>query len=388
MLGFIGNSIRSAFCALLICSSATLSLGQSFTLVYGGPLAEHGTGVILNDSAFLVGTRTFETGKYRARLDLRNLDGSSISATELDLAGTLFLQAMAPIPGGGAFLVGSHIAPGAHEQNGLLIRVGSDNSISWVTHMDIPGDQQYFGVTTLLDGGAAVCGVTDSGSGHDILVARFDLTGALLWSETQDGGLDDEAYAIASDATGVVITGRQMNFGGTSDVAFMRFALDGTLEWTSGWGGAQNEIGRALVHTSDGNFLMAGTTESYGTFDLTEQRYKKHVYLHAFNTVGDTLWTRAVGDTLFDRTVFCMDLAPNGDLLLGGERNATTGTSDAMIQRLSGQGVLIWERAIDEGKQEQLLGIQALVDGLVATGWSFDDTGYKVLLLKRDGTGL
>ena len=59
-----------------------------------------------------------------------------------------------------------------------------------------------------------------------------------------------------------------------------------------------------------------------------------------------------------------------------------------MIQRLSGQGVLIWEHAIDEGKDEQLLGIQVLVDGLVATGWSFDDTGYKVLLLRRDGMGL
>ncbi|MBK7239457.1 MAG: hypothetical protein IPI00_04615 [Flavobacteriales bacterium] len=388
MIGFSGYSIRLAFRTWFICSIWCVSLGQSFTVVYGGPLAEHGTGVVLNDTAVLVGTRTFETGNYRARLDLRDLDGSSIIETELDLMGTLFLQGMTPIPGGGAFLVGSHIAPDAHEHDGLLIRVGSDNSISWVSHMDVPGDQQYYGVTALDDGGAMVCGVSDTSNGHDILVARFDLTGALLWSVTEDGGLDDEAYAIASDATGVVITGRQMNFGGTSDVVFMRFAMDGTLEWASGWGGSENEIGRALVRTTDGNFLMAGTTESYGAFDQTENRFKKHVFLYAFNAVGDTLWTRAIGDTLFERNVFCMDLAPNGDLLIGGERYVTTGTSDAMIQRLSSQGVLIWEHTIDEGKEEKLLDIHALGDGLIATGWSFDDAGCKVLLLRRDEMGL
>ncbi|MBP6310944.1 MAG: hypothetical protein KA408_01640 [Flavobacteriales bacterium] len=387
MKRFNGYTIRIAFCAAFICFFWRASIGQSFTVVYGGILAEHGTGVVLNDTAFLIGTRTFGSGKYRARLDLRDQDGSALAESELDLVGTLFLQGMTPIPGGGAFLVGSHIEPDAHEHDGLLIRVGSDNSISWITHLDVPGDQQYYGVTALEDGGAVVCGVTDIGNGHDILVARFDLTGALQWSMSEDGGLDDEAYAIASDATGVVITGRQLNFGGTSDVVFMRFGLDGSLEWASGWGGAGNEIGRALVRTSNGNFLMAGTTESYGTFDQTEQRFKKHVYLHAFNPAGDTLWTRDIGDTLFERNVYCMDLAMNGDLLIGGERHVTTGTSDAMIQRLSSQGALIWEHAIDEGKEEKLLGIHALMNGLVATGWSFDDGGCKVLLLRRDEQG-
>ncbi|HQZ42356.1 MAG TPA: hypothetical protein PK735_05670, partial [Flavobacteriales bacterium] len=66
----------------------------------------------------------------------------------------------------------------------------------------------------------------------------------------------------------------------------------------------------------------------------------------------------------------------------------TSGTSDAMIQRLSSQGVLIWEHTIDEGKEEKLLDIHALGDGLIATGWSFDDAGCKVLLLRRDEMGL
>ena len=112
---------------------------------------------------------------------------------------------------------------------------------------DVAGSEQYFAAATLPDGGLVACGTSNGTSGHDVLVSRFSATGDMAWSTVVPGDLDAEAYAIAVDATGVMITGRQVNFGGTTDALFMRLSLTGTAEWTATWGGAGHEVGRALV---------------------------------------------------------------------------------------------------------------------------------------------
>ncbi|HMC97417.1 MAG TPA: hypothetical protein VKG92_07190, partial [Flavobacteriales bacterium] len=200
------------------------------------------------------------------------------------------------------------------------------------------------------------------------------------------GPLDEEAYGVASNTNGVMVTGRQVNFGGTSDAWFAWMDLDGNVQMTTSLGGPGTEVGRALIPEGTDAFVMAGSTTSYGPYDVTEHRIKDNVYLAAINTAGDTLWTRSVGDTLIDRAAWCLDRAPNGDLLLGGE-GYTRGLSDALVQRLDANGGLLWERIIDMQKEEKLVDLLALPDGVAATGWSSGEMSRQVLLLRRNPSG-
>ncbi|MFN3875906.1 MAG: hypothetical protein ACK4L7_08350, partial [Flavobacteriales bacterium] len=159
------------------------------------------------------------------------------------------------------------------------------------------------------------------------------------------------------------------------------------VAWTSSWGGVRNEIGRAVLPLGPGAFVLAGTTDSDVPLDITENRRKDHIYLVAFDLNGDSLWTRAIGDTLFDRRAFGMAAAPNGDLIVVGERGQAHGASDALAYRIAPTGTVVWQRAWDTGKEERLLAVRALADGFIACGWSFGEASRQTLLIRRNANG-
>lgn len=368
----------------LILLSAPLQ--AQITTLIGGRTAQDGVGVMPKDDRFLVAARDYTGSAYRGLSMLCAAGSEPFSTTELSIPGSAFVQGLVQTTDGGAYIVGSHIPPGASQHDGVVVRLNADNQVLWMVHPDVIGNEQYFAGAVLPDGGLVACGTVNGTSGHDVIVSRFSATGELAWSTVAPGDLDAEAYAIALDATGVMITGRQVNFGGTTDALFMRLSMAGTVEWTATWGGEGYEAGRALVRMANGTFVIAGMTDSYGPYDHTEHRIKDQVYLIGIDVTGDTLWTEVIGDTIHDRGAWCMTVAVNGELLIGGER-FTPGESDAMAIRASATGATIWQRTFDTGKEERFLAICNAPGGFAATGWSFGSQARQVLLVKRGDDG-
>lgn len=377
------------FCLLLVCAS---SHGQGFVNSYGGATAETAVGVALMGSGFLMGTSRFISPALGHQASILWVDGTgSFPAWEpvAGLAGRSFAQATTAAADGGAFIGGSIIPAGSSEHDAFVARLSSNGTQLWMAQPQVTGDEQYFAVHGLSDGGCIAAGVRalGQGQGHDALITRFAADGSLTWSTPIDDFSDIEAHAIAVQGNDVMLTGRQQNFGGTSDAWIARLDLAGNIIWTSSWGGVRTETGRALKAIGPGAFLLAGSTNSDVPLDVTENRRKDHVYLVAFDLNGDSLWTRAIGDTLYDRRGFALDIAPNGDLLVAGERSFIIGSSDAFAYRLSPLGSVTWERAWDTGDEERLLGIRALPDGFTAAGWSYGTASQQVLLVRRDPNG-
>lgn len=380
------RALRHAF--LLIAGIPSLLAAQSFVNDYGGSLAQDGVGVVQTPGGFAVAVRDVVGPEQQHRAWILRTSGGGMtqSWSPMDeLQGNVFLQSMARSSSDEMFAAGSTIPTGASEHEAFVVKYDPDGNVAWVASG--PSSAQYFDVAPMPDGGAVACGVHVLQNGHDRLVSRLSGDGDVLWSITMDGALDEEAYAIAVEETSILVTGRQLNFSGGSDVWIARTDLDGNLLWTSSWGGEGNEEGRGITRLDDGVFLVAGTTNSYGMRDTTEGRVKDNIYLIAVDLAGDTLWTRALGDTLYDRRGLCLDMTAEGDLLVAGERAEVTGESDALVLRLSHTGELQWERVWHVGKEDRLLDIRALPDGLIAAGWAFTDQARQVLLLRRDPNG-
>jgi outer membrane protein assembly factor BamB len=166
----------------------------------------------------------------------------------------------------------------------------------------------------------------------------------------------------------------------------MRLTMDGTVIWSNTTGGAGHEIARAVVSLGSGTFVAAGYTNSYGSFDPETQQIRDHIYLIAFNLNGDTLWTRAIGDTQHHRQAHALAVAPDGDLVFAGEQS-TSASSDVFLHRSTSNGNTIWQRTLDTGKEERILHILPLPDAFVCTGWSFGPYGRQVLFIRRNGEG-
>lgn len=381
--------LRMLFPASVLVGFSGFALGQGFVNTYGGWLAQDAVGIVPSADGFRVATRYLGSSGPVYQAHLLTLDTAGAFPAWEPVPGVgnkAFVQAMCEGVASTAFIAGSIIPPDGSTHDGLVVKLEASGAVAWIAQPTVAGDEQYFAVAGMPDGGAIAAGVRADGSGHDVWISRFAYDGTVLWSTAIGSVLDEEAYGLSLQGNDIMLTGRQVNFGGTSDAWFARLDLDGNVLMTTSWGGAADEIGRAIEPIGPGTFLMAGSTLSLGVFDHTEQRIKEAVYLIAIDLNGDTLWTKAVGDTLYDRRAFGLAMAPNGDAFICGERSEVTGESDALVYRTNA-GTAVWERAWDLGKEERLLAMLALPDGFIGAGWTFDASSRQVLLVRRDPNG-
>ena len=364
---------------------------QGFINTYGGALAQDGVAIVPTPTGYAVGVRTNtdqEPTHVAQLLTIGSNGTGSAWETIGDVQGNSFPQAMAVGPGQAIFLVGSVIAPDSSSHDAFLLKRSLDGAQQWIAQPHHHGDEQYFALKVLPDGSSVAAGVRAIGADHDIWVTHFAADGTVQWNAAFGSALDEEAYDLVVSGNDIMLTGRQVNFGGTTDAFFARLDLtDGTVLWTTSWGGGANETGRAIRILGAGTFVMAGSTNSFGMWDTNEQRIKESMFLIGIDLNGDTLWTRTVGDTLYDRRAFCIDFADNTDLLIGGERSELHGESDADVYRFNASTGVVWERAWDLGKEERLLSMLALQDGFITAGWSFDPLARQVLIVRRDPNG-
>lgn len=382
------HQVRPFVAGLALLATHIIACGQGFVTSFGGPGAQDGVGVIQQGSEFWVASREFNTEdqRFQAYLYRRSSSGQALATQVIDLPGTPFLQGSLSANDDGAIIFGSVIRAGRHTHDGVLIRVNGSGEVVWTAIPERVGDQLYLGAAAMADGGVVVCGTQNSGTGHDALLVRFSAAGEVLWEVVEEEPLDREYHAVAvAGDQGCVVTGRTVNFSGSTDLVYARYTSEGQQLWLNFLGGTANEEGRSIVPAGDGSFVVAGHSMSYGPIGPQGQR-KEHVFIAKVQLNGDTLWTRAYGDADQGRRAFAMDVAPNGDLLLSGERYTAT-SSEALVLRFDPMGQLLWERVFDLGRSERLIGLQALEDGFVACGWAFEAQGRQVMLIRRNANG-
>ncbi|MCB0771495.1 MAG: PQQ-binding-like beta-propeller repeat protein [Flavobacteriales bacterium] len=382
------------YCISAISLVGALSLialhgaAQSFTQTHGGASAQDGVGAMVVGDGYLAGVRDHDPVELEHRGQRYALTGGGglIGTSTMDFPNEVFLQAMGNALDGSAFLVGSTLTPWENEHDGIIVKLGGDGNEQWSATFGGIRSQQFMCVAALPDGGAIACGVSTEHGGHDALAVRFSAEGSVLWSAVQESATDVEAHGVAVEGDVIMITGRQMAFGGTSDLLLWRLDLSGSEIWSTTHGRAANDEGRAIIAQDPNTFIVAGWTNSFGMIDQSSGRRYTHVYLLAVDLEGDTIWTKAIGDTLYDHRAYTLAQAPNGDLLLAGER-IDQASSDALLIRRTATGDAIWDRVIDTGRNDRLVHLLPLSEAIIGTGRSFGEFGRQLLFIRRSPDG-
>jgi hypothetical protein len=140
--------------------------------------------------------------------------------------------------------------------------------------------------------------LTSAGS-YDVIVAKFDASGAHQWSKRF--GDSDYQYATSVDAKGfgdVFLTGYfagTVNFGGgdlfsagASDAFIVKFSDAGDHQWSQRFGDAHNEIGYGVATRPGGGANMTGVFENtirFGGSTLTSAG-QNDVFLAIFDAMA------------------------------------------------------------------------------------------------------
>ncbi|MBL4625585.1 MAG: T9SS type A sorting domain-containing protein [Flavobacteriales bacterium] len=225
----------------------------------------------------------------------------------------------------------------------LLLLIGSGNLFSQVTTFRHVyggmGDDYGQDIELTSDGGYIITGATGSfGYGQsDVYLLKIDSAGAYQWSRSYGGSNVDWGYdaEITSDG-GYVIAGYTNSFGaGGYDFYLVRTDSVGDTLWTKTYGGWNWEHCYSMDITSDDGFVMVGETYSYGGGE-------KDVWIVKADEFGDTLWTKTFGGILDDWAKGVEVTFDDDIIICGSSYTYSDGDSDGLLIKLDNLGATEW----------------------------------------------
>jgi hypothetical protein len=156
-----------------------------------------------------------------------------------------------------------------------LIKTYSNGSKKWDITFGDNGDNSGYSVQQTTDGGYIIVGVKGTVTSYEdwgviynknIWLIKTDSNGNEEWNQTFGGSEWDSGSSVQQTTDGgYIITGYTESFGnGNSDVWLIKTNSNGNEEWNQTFGGSDYDYGNSVQQTSDGGYIITGTTRSFG----------------------------------------------------------------------------------------------------------------------------
>jgi len=289
---------------------------------------------------------------------------------------------------GGYIVTGYTWSFGAGGYDAFLIKTDSIGSIQWSKTFGGTGNDYGSSVQQTSDSGYIITGITNNfGAGfQDVYLIRTDVNGNMLWSKAYGGAGTDGGNSVQqTDDGGYIITGVTNSFGaGNYDVYLIRTDVSGDMLWTKTYGGAGSEEGYSVQRTSDGGYIIAGYTSSFGAGN-------NDVYLIKTDSIGTTQWTKTFGGIDDDEGTSVQQTSDGGYFITGNARSFGPGFGEMYSIRTDAMGNMQWSKTfvVTGGAGSDGYSGQLTSDGgSIITGRKWPTSGFaEGYLIKIDAMG-
>ncbi|MHA2244849.1 MAG: hypothetical protein ACXADY_07755 [Candidatus Hodarchaeales archaeon] len=270
----------------------------------------------------------------------------------------------------------------------------------WLVKTDDNGvmqwDQTYGGInsdwaTTLLqttDGGFILAGTTDSfGAGwYDMWLVKTDENGVMQWNQTYGGTGNENAWALLRTAPdgGFALAGGTTSFGTGGDMWLVKTDVTGVMQWNQTYGGTGSDGASSLLQTTDGGFVLAGLTSSFGAGN-------SDMFLVKTDVNGGLQWTQTYGGTGNDWISTLLQTTDGGFALAGLTSSFGAGNSDMFLVKTDVNGVMQWNQTYGGAESDCANTLIQTSDGgfiLAGNTRSYgDENDADMWLVKTDANG-
>ena len=292
---------------------------------------------------------------------------------------------------------GGYILTGTknNDQNDLdywIAKLNSNTDIEWEKTYGGNDYDNANNIQQTTDGGYIVTGysrsangdVTNNKGGSDAWILKLNTNGGIEWQKTYGGSADDYLSSIKQTidngyiAVGYTTSnnGDVPNNQGYYDAWIIKIADNGNLQWSKTFGGIDLDGMHDVQQTINGEYLIAGKTES-NNGDITNNHGNKDWWVIKLQANGNLLWQKTYGGSGFD-SANCIQKTNDGHYIIAGSTDSnngdviiTHGGSDAWVVKIDDLGNILQQTTVGINDNESANNILETHDNnLLITGYS------------------
>jgi len=354
---------------------------QRWEKTYGGLNADYSFSVQqTQDGCYIVAGGTFSFGNpCQVYLIKTNASGDTLWTKIYGGANGEFAYSVKQTSDEG-YIIAGYYADTSSNLSGYLMKTNASGDSLWGGWRT--PYSAYSSVQQTQEGGYIIAGYTEAfGDSYQVYLIKTNASGLYLWERAYGGTGNDVGQSVQQTTDGCYIVAGQTNsYGNSYQVYLIKTNANGDTIWTRTYGGTGDDYGRSVWLTSDSGYIVAGKTNSFGNAD--------QVYLIKTNGNGDTLWTRTYGGTSSDWG-FSVQQTRDGGYIVAGNTWSFGNVSQVYLIKTNASGDTLWTKNYGGTDNDYGTSVQQTSDGgYIVAGytWSFGNE-WQVYLIKTDANG-
>ncbi|MFC1799473.1 T9SS type A sorting domain-containing protein [Candidatus Eisenbacteria bacterium] len=206
-----------------------------------------------------------------------------------------------------------------------------------------------------------------------------------LWHRAFGDTLNDWGFSVIETHDGYFVTAGQMQVYNPDsgmiflDVYVLKLDAAGDTIWARTYGGDRVDGSRSVIEASDGNYVVTGYTDSWGSGD-------NDIYVLKIGPDGDLIWERVIGGSRGDEVSYCVREAPDSTYRIVGTTDAF-GDSDVFLVGIAADGSWYWEYPYDIPGHQSAHELAYTPDGYLVMVGSYFGPTVDVFVMKTEGNG-
>lgn len=248
-----------------------------------------------------------------------------------------FANAVQVAAGGGYLVVGVAAPPGGGGYDAWVLKMDDAGDVIWQRTYGSANTDWGTSVQPTADGGWIIAG-TSQPPGTGILhawVLKLDGAGNVIWHKTYGGTGDYAASAIQPTTDGgYIVTGHARSSPAVGDDAWvLKLGATGDITWQKTYGGPRHDYASSIQATADGGYIVAG---SAGMSDVGPG----DAWVLRLGASGDIIWQRTYGGPGLDEVYSIQPTTDGGYIAAGTTNSFGAGEYDAWLLKLDADGAI------------------------------------------------
>lgn len=316
--------------------------------IFGGERTDIGYSVQpTRDGGYIIAgvTESFGSGGHEAWLIKTDAQGNEVWNRTFGGPNDDCARSVQQTNDGGYIIVGSTYSYNEAylSQKVWLIKTDANGNKVWDRIFGGPLDDWGNSVQQTSDGGYIVVGATKSyskGGESALWLIKTDANGNNVWDRTlaRHGDAVGQSVQQTQDG-GYIIMGSTVPIGSIpGEIWLIKTDSDGNEVWDKILGGSGEDVGKSVQQTSDGGYIIVGSNP----YSAVNQG----IWLIKTDANGNVVWDRIFGESGWNEGKSVQQTSDGGYIITGTTypHGVSDGNSDVWLIKTDGYGNKIWDR--------------------------------------------